>query len=287
MRETPYTNKELFDLICSKVTLPKSILDYAIPAQEAIKIASYDWDVWSSLNFGTSEGIYLDIGAEIRQPKHQIIRFGTFKTLQTDLGAMREMGRLLADIVYATHDFINNNLDDFDWSGYQIRGIEDGRLTSYAVTYPTFERAMNMLECAIGKYDAMQLYDRPQHRCTYYAKDSEGNLQKYDDMEKCLAATGSVDLFNGHDVPPALKNIVSQIIKTWNIRGVCDGMYIANVIANDSGFGDGQSHFDMEAEISIKNPEKIASWLQYAYGFNIPKSDVPKLTEILSQHAKE
>ena len=282
MRKTPYTNKELFQILCDRVTLPKEILDYAVPAQEELKIESYDWDVWNSLNFGTSEGIYLDIGAEFHHPSHRIIRFGTFKTLQTDLGAMREMGRLLADLVYTTYDFVNNNLDDFEWSGYQVRGIKDGKLVPHVAVYPTIVDAMDELERSMNDYDAMQLYDHPCHRYEYYVKGSDGKLKRYDNIATCLAASGSFDPFDGHDVPGALKEIVSRIIKTWNIRGLCDGMYIANVIANDSGFGDGQSHFDMPAGASINNPGKIASWLQYAYGSNIPKTDIPKLIEILS-----
>lgn len=283
MRKTPYTNKELFEIIRDKVTLPKEILDYAIPAQEEIRIESYEWNVWNSLNFGTNEGIYLDIGAEFHHPSHRIVRFGTFKTLQTDLGAMREMGRLLADLVYTISDFVNNNLDDFEWSGYQVRGIKDGKLVPRAFSYPIIIEAMDKLKCDIDHYDAMQLYDRTCHRYEYYAKGSDGKLQKYDNIAACLAASGSFDPFDGHDVPIALKEIVSQIVNTWNIRGLCDGMYIANVIANDSGFGDGQSHFDMSAGASINNPGKIASWLQYAYGSNIPETDIPKLIEILSR----
>ena len=109
MRKTPYTNDELFNKICDMVTLPEEILDYAKPAHGQISITGYNWDVWNSLCFGANEGIYLDIGA-VFQPEHRIIRLGTFKTLRTDQDAMREMGRLLADIVYTTNELVNNNL---------------------------------------------------------------------------------------------------------------------------------------------------------------------------------
>lgn len=291
MRKRPFTNKELFKEICNKVDLPEEILDYTIPAWETVEITSYDWCIWNSLNFGNCEGIYLDIGAEVSSPEHRIIRLGTFKTLQTSLSAMQEMGRLLADIVYVTNDFVNSNLDDFDWSGYEIRGIVDNcRLTTSSITYQTLAEAMNEISRALNKYDAVQLFDRPKHHYSYYTKDSEGDLQKYDDMKKCLdtlAERRPTDLFLGHDVPIALKNIVSAIIKEWNINGICSAMYIANVIANESGFGDGLSHFYIKGELDIKEPERIANRLQYAYYSTIPRSDIPKLIEILSHRVKE
>lgn len=93
----------------------------------------------------------------------------------------------------------------------------------------------------------MQLYDRPAHRYEYYSKGSDGKLQKFDNLGTCLAAASSFDPFDGHKVPTALKEMVEKILKTWTIRGLCDGMYIANVIANESGTGDGMSHFEADA----------------------------------------
>lgn len=286
MRETPYTNNELFNRICDMVTLPEGILDYAKPTPERIPITGYDWDVWSSLRFGANEGIYLDIGAAF-QREHRIIPLGTFKTLQTDLDAMREMERLLADIVYTVHELVNNNLDDFDWTGYEVRGIRNEKTDPHSVTYEIREKALDTVRKTVDHYDAVQLYDRPAHRYEYYSKGSDGKLQKFDNLGTCLAAASSFDPFDGHKVPTALKEMVEKILKTWTIRGLCDGMYIANVIANESGTGDGMSHFEADAGTIVTEPERIAARLQYAYSSTIPKTDLPELVRILSHHTNE
>ena len=150
MRETPYTNNELFNRICDMVTLPEGILDYAKPAPGRIPITGYNWDVWSSLRFGENEGIYLCIGAAF-QPENCIIYLGTFKTLQTDLDAMRKMGRLLADIVYTVRDFVNNNLDDFDWTGYEVRGIRNEKTDPHGVTRRTRENALDVVRKIVDR----------------------------------------------------------------------------------------------------------------------------------------
>ena len=85
-------------------------------------------------------------------------------------------------------------------------------------------------------------------------------------------------------MPAALKEMVEEILKNWAIRGLCDGMYVANVIAYESGTGDGMSHFEADAGIKVPEPERIATRLQYAYGSMIPKTDLPELVKILARH---
>lgn len=46
-----------------------------------------------------------------------------------------------------------------------------------------------------------------------------------------------------YDVPPKIRELATRICRSYGIWGVCDPMYIANVIALELGFGDGQSHF--------------------------------------------
>ena len=69
---------------------------------KTVEIKSYECNFWNSLNYGTSEGIYLDIGLEFRNPERTVIPLGTFKTLENNQEAMREMARLLADLIYTT-----------------------------------------------------------------------------------------------------------------------------------------------------------------------------------------
>ena len=55
-------------------------------------------------------------------------------------------------------------------------------------------------------------------------------------------------------------------------------MYICNVIAAESGIGDGEGHFTGD---EIFNRSEIARRLQFAYGSNIPSSAIPELVRIL------
>ena len=83
--------------------------------------------------------------------------------------------------------------------------------------------------------------------------------------------------FEGYQVPERYKQIVSCIIRRFDLTGLCDGMYISNCIAYDSGCGDGCGHFTGD-NVEIK---KSALTLFYAYGCNIFSDDLPELEEIL------
>lgn len=50
-------------------------------------------------------------------------------------------------------------------------------------------------------------------------------------------------MFEGYDVPSRLKETAISIMRRFTITGECDGMYICNVIAAESGIGDGEGHF--------------------------------------------
>ena len=94
---------------------------------------------------------------------------------------------------------------------------------------------------------------------------------------------GNDDLFSGHNVPWEIKKITKCIMKRYTIFGVCDGMYISNVIGYESGIGDGEGRFSEYNESNIQNKRKrIAERLQHAYGCNIRKEDIPELEEILA-----
>ena len=48
-----------------------------------------------------------------------------------------------------------------------------------------------------------------------------------------------------YQVPADLKRLATRLCRSYGIRGVCDPMYIANVIAVELGLGDGLSNFNM------------------------------------------
>ena len=46
-----------------------------------------------------------------------------------------------------------------------------------------------------------------------------------------------------YDVPADIRKAAERIVGSYGIRGICDPMYIANVIALELGRGDGHSNF--------------------------------------------
>lgn len=56
---------------------------------------------------------------------------------------------------------------------------------------------------------------------------------------RCIKAGGFAE-----NVPEALKTAALRIVHAYAIGGICDPMYIANVIAKELGMGDGLSNFD-------------------------------------------
>lgn len=184
-RTKPYTNQEFFAELCKRVDLPR-ILDYSMASSKTVEIKSYECDFWNSMKYGTSEGIYLDIGLEFRNPERTVIPLGTFKTLDDSREAMREMARLLADLIHATFRFMNEHLDDFDWTGYRIKGIEREAVALYSVSYTGIAAAMGEVLKAVDEYPCVELYDRGKHEYSYFCKDKNGMLAKCKTIEECL-----------------------------------------------------------------------------------------------------
>ena len=157
-RNKPYTNNEVFDIIINtlkeKDMFPKNI-DYALSAgrRDCKEIRTYEFNIRNSLNFGGSEGIYLDIWLEYyEKDETKKIDLGTIKTLETTREAMRYMGTLLADFVYEISEFTNSNLDDFTWQGFDVKVYdENGTKYPWSYTYSTLERALARKEELLSK----------------------------------------------------------------------------------------------------------------------------------------
>ena len=81
------------------------------------------------------------------------------------------------------------------------------------------------------------------------------------------------------DVPEYLKVRAIAIMKRFCINGLCDGMYICNVIANQNGMGNGASEFNGEEK---HIDYKTAEFLQSVYGSNIFFEELSTLADILS-----
>ena len=151
MRKKPYKANELFEEVCKRITLP-DILDYHLGNDDGDEIRSYEFDFGNHLEYGGCEGIYLTVYAEYREEK---ILLGTFKTLREDRAALEQMAKLLADFIFEGKWFVNNNLDDFTWSGYNVKG--KGQLISKDVS--TIERAREIKQQLLEKYEEVEIFD--------------------------------------------------------------------------------------------------------------------------------
>jgi hypothetical protein len=75
------------------------------------------------------------------------------------------------------------------------------------------------------------------------------------------------DLYLPRCVPQQIANASKGICAAHQIKGICDPMYIANVIAFELGAGDGQGSFFQHGTpvISSETLDKIASRLAFSY----------------------
>ncbi len=126
MLKQPMTTAELFDEIVEQLKDKKmlpDIIDYALANQRhSVPVKTNEFDIRNKLDFGGSEGIYLCIAIEYyEEGKWKTTDIGTFKTLGVSQEDMEIMGKLLADFVYETHKYVEENSDDFDWIGYNVK----------------------------------------------------------------------------------------------------------------------------------------------------------------------
>lgn len=142
MKKRIYTNTELFKLIMDQLQSENrvpDILDYALAENDPVEIRNYEFDVLGAVNYGGSEGIYIDlflrgnIGYGWGGKEHT--KLGTIKTLRTDDDSFRQMAVLMADFQIAATRFVNAHLDDFTWIGYDIEYFREGETErSYGIT---------------------------------------------------------------------------------------------------------------------------------------------------------
>ena len=143
----PMTTEELFEKINSilkeKGKLP-NILDYGIATSNPVPIRTYEFDLGNSLNYGSNEGIYLELWIKYRvENEKRRAAIGTYKTLYKDANAMYIMASLLANFIIEEHSYVNKNLDDFTWEGADVHALkENGERVNWGYTCGTMEAAL-------------------------------------------------------------------------------------------------------------------------------------------------
>ena len=137
--------------------IPDDILDYSIAGSECEMILSEEFDVIPRIVHGSNEGIYMDIildaenGSGVFSSPESYIRLGTFKTLQTDKNAYVKMSILGAEIVYAVHAYVRENMDEFNWTGFDLT-FYHGEKKPFKIWVMEYERAIDRAKVLVEKH---------------------------------------------------------------------------------------------------------------------------------------
>lgn len=125
MIDKPMTTDDLFNNICDSLKEKgkwPEILDYALGENEryAVELKTSDIELKNNLDYGGSEGIYLDLWLDIYDEENSTsnkVKFGTFKTLEDGDKAMHIMATLLADFILEEKRYVREHRADFNWKG--------------------------------------------------------------------------------------------------------------------------------------------------------------------------
>lgn len=141
MMKKKYTNKSFYktivELLKEKNLLPDILWYWDEAIGSEVEILDYEWDITGDIRFGNCEGIYLDVYAtgNIGYGRDMSkVLLGTFKTLGETKEYLYAMAKLEADFIWETNQFVNEHIDDFEWTGYSIEFYsEEKRLCAYSV----------------------------------------------------------------------------------------------------------------------------------------------------------
>lgn len=160
----PMTTADLFNeiktILKNKNMLP-DILDYGIATSKPVPIRIYEFELKNNLDYGGSEGIYLDLWIEYFEDDGWVKNdIGTFKTLEDSREAMHAMAGLLADFIIEGTAYINANIDDVTWTGADVRAFdENGKGLDWCYSCSNMERALEKKDELLKKYPQVAVRD--------------------------------------------------------------------------------------------------------------------------------
>jgi len=110
------------------------------------KLCSYEFDPLPAMNFGGSEGIYIDcyLKGKFDESGRDSLHIGTIKTLDTDLDACKVMGELCGVLMYHENRFVNENLYLFDSTESIERMITKSMEIEQQITDPEMQMGQQM-----------------------------------------------------------------------------------------------------------------------------------------------
>lgn len=175
VRNKPMTTEELFNRICGilkEKELMPDILDYVLATSDSVPMITYEFRIRNNLDYGGSEGIYIDLWIEYYQDKEKVINgLGTIKTLRQDREGMQIMGKLLADFIAEENAYVNTNLDGFTWKGADVHAVDgDGKTLSWGYSCPSMESALKKKDELLNKYLSVIIRDNATREEKVYKK---------------------------------------------------------------------------------------------------------------------
>ncbi len=175
--ERPMTTSEFFDKLCGILKaggMMPDILDYGLAEQKGVPMRTSEFSLKSCLDYGGSEGIYLDLWIEYEEEGSRTrVRLGTFKTLEDDRSAMRTMAALLADIIVEGYAYVRKNSDDFTWDGFQVFAVDGaGKKSAWHYECGSEIQALEKKDELLGKYSAVIIRSNSTRRETTYGNMS-------------------------------------------------------------------------------------------------------------------
>lgn len=177
--ERPLTTAEHFQLVCNilrdKGLMPDDILDYALAASHPVPIRTCDFTIRNNLDYGVSEGIYLDLVIEYYEGgRKKINKLGTFKTLQTGPEAMRTMARLLADFIVEERVYVSTHLDAYTWTGVDVYAADaEGKRTGFGYSCHNQEVAMKRKDEILERCECVIVRDNATRKIQVYRRGGE------------------------------------------------------------------------------------------------------------------
>ena len=173
----PMTTEEFFNTISyileEQGKLP-DILDYGQAAHKSIPLKTCEFNLKSNLDYGGSEGIYLDLWIEYFEGDERSMHdLGTFKTLGDDDKAMHTMANLLADFILETYSYVSRNRDDFNWTGVDVHMLdENGGMVNWGYCCDSMEEALVRKDELIEKYPEVIIRDNATRMETHFIRQS-------------------------------------------------------------------------------------------------------------------
>ncbi len=174
------TNAEIFNAIVSRLQrkdMIPGILEYALPESTVTDVKTEDFTLCSHLDWGASEGIYLEVWLEVND-EDQVrakVGLGTFKTLHNGQLAMRIMARLLADFIFELDRFKAETRSAFEFTGYRVTAYKDGGIAVKPTIWCLHqEMAEQDAKKSLEKYPVVSITELSTDTVKYYKAGQDG-----------------------------------------------------------------------------------------------------------------